>query len=427
MKLYGRKFFRRAMDQEAQYRRETRDGIVWEHLPDQRLCRVKIQGSNEHVVAWYPENWEKTPVYLKPGNAVRIAHVGGIRNRIEIVSHGLTVPSPVAGGIFPDMGVGANYWVSGGGLLATESDSLRVQILPGVARIGGVNYDLSFDPTMGDPMEMGDGVVMGSGIGIGEIDAPPDFYDTEWGEDIAKFRYDAFVVGIDGVIDYLKGAETFGTSGPPYYNPIMPEKPTIPGNHLLIGDYILVHSGMTEIVQSDVGRTFSMPRPFRLEMDITDPTMTIHVPNYRPAPPYYPVPVPTNTGVTIVMTDQYGNPAPRPGGGSYLFTFSFIGWQSGNGVIGVPSISGATLYPTTGEISREGSWAFSFCYERGGGEEGYSFDSADPENTAVQDLSPGLYGYVDYNGIRYHASGRVILLDHNGGYMPPELVLGGVL
>src|SRR4030065_2853698 len=136
-KLYGRKFFRRAMDQEAQYRRETRDGIVWEHLPDQRLCRVKIQGSKEQVVAWCPENWEKTPVYLKPGNAVRIAHVGGIRNRIEIVSHGLTIPSPVAGGILPDMGAGANYWVSGGGLLATGFDSLRVQILPGVARLGG--------------------------------------------------------------------------------------------------------------------------------------------------------------------------------------------------------------------------------------------------------------------------------------------------
>lgn len=422
MKLYGRKFFRRAMDQEAQYRRETRDGIVWEHLPDQRLCRVKIQGSNEHVVAWYPENWEKTPVYLKPGNAVRIAHVGGIRNRIEIVSHGLTIPSPVAGGILPDMGAGANYWVSGGGLLATVTGSLRVQILPGVARISGVNYDLGFDPTMGDPMVMGDGVVIGSGIGLEEIDAPPDFIG-----ETAQYRYDAFAVGADGVVDYLKGTPTTGSTGPPYFSPDIPEKPAIPGDHIIIGDYILVHSGMTEITQSDIGRIFSMPRPFRLEMTITYPTMTIHAPNYRSYPPYYPIPVPTNTQVKLAMVDQYGNPAPRPGGANYLFVFSFIGWQSGNGVIGVPSISGATLYPTTGEISREGTSGRDFVYERGGGEEGYSFDSADPENTAVQDLSPGLYGYVDYNGIRYNASGRVILLDHDGGYMPPELVLGGVL
>jgi hypothetical protein len=416
------------MDREAQSRRESRDGIVWEHLPDQRLCRVKVQGSNELVVAWYPENWERKPVYLKPGNAVRIAHVGGVRNRIEIVGHGLTIPSPVAGGILPDMGAGSNYWVSGGGLLATETESLRVRVLPGVLRISGVNYDLTFDPVMGDPMEMGDGLVIGSGTGIMEIDAPPDFIDTEWGTDIAQFRYDAFAVGADGVVDYIKGTETVGTSGPPSYNPVLPVKPSIPGDHVIAGDYILVHSGMTQIVQSDIGRIFSQPRPFRLEMNIATPTMTIHPPNHRIPPPYYPVPVPTNTAVELRMVDQYGNPAPRPGGGNYLYHFSFIGWQEGNGVIGQPSITGATLYPTTEEMTREAGWAYTFVYERAGAEEGYSYDPADPENTAgPNDLTPGLLGYVEYNGVNYYASGRVVLLDHNGGYMPPDLVLGGVL
>jgi hypothetical protein len=194
MKLYGRRFFRRTMDQDAQYRRETRDGVVWEHLPDQRLVRVKIQGSNELITAWYPENWQKTPVFLNLGNAVRIAHVGGMRSRIEIVGHGLTVPTPVAGGVLPDMGAGANYWISGGGLLSTEVSSLRVRILPGSVRIDGVVYDLTFDPEMGDPMEMGDGVVIGSGVGIEEIDPPPDFVETWYGE-VAQYRYDAFVVG----------------------------------------------------------------------------------------------------------------------------------------------------------------------------------------------------------------------------------------
>jgi len=410
------------MDQESESRRESRDAIVWEHLPDQRLVRVKVQGSNELVVAWYPENWERKPVYLKPGNAVRVAHVGGVRNRIEIVGHGLTIPSPVAGGVLPDMGAGGNFWVSGGGLLATESSSFRVQILPGIARIGGVNYNLTFDPVMGDPMMMGDGTIIGVGVGIKEIDPPPD-YAYPWYGQTAQFRYDAFVVGADGVVDYLKGTATIGTSGPPSYNPTPPVKPTIPGGHILIGDYILVYSGMTEITQADIGRTMTVPKPYRLTMEFEVPVMPIHTPDYRVPPPYYPVPHPTATAVEVMMIDQYGNPAPRPGGGHYTFNLTFIGWMEGNGVVGRRSITGATLDPTNGVTSGTHNYAYYFNYERAGAEEGYSYDPADPENTAVNDLSPGLNAYVDYGGLRYYASGRVILLDHNGVRMPPDLVL----
>jgi hypothetical protein len=412
------------MDQEAQYRRETRDGIVWEHLPDQRLCRVKIQGSNELVVAWYPENWQKTPVFLKPGNAVRIAHVGGLRNRIEIVGHGLTVPTPVAGGVMPpDMGLGGNYWVSGGGLLATEVSSLRVLILPGTIRIDGVNYDLTFDPVMGDPMEMGDGIVIGSGIGIEQIDDPPPFAYPWYGE-TAQYRYDAFVVGADGVVDYLKGTETVGTSGPPSYNPTPPVKPAIPGGHVLIGDYILVYSGMTAIEQSDIGRIMTAPRPYRLLMVLESPTMAWHDPDYRIPPPYYPIPHPTAQYVIMRMIDQYGNPAPRPGGATYQFSFGFIGYMGGMGVIGDRSISGATLNPTIETMTREGAYEYPFNFERANAKSGVSYDPADPESAGyVDDLSPSLLGYVDYNGERYNASGRVVCFDENGTPMPPYLVL----
>jgi hydrogenase maturation factor len=423
MKLYGKRFFRRAMDQEAQYRRETRDGIVWEHLPDQRLARVKIQGSNELVVAWYPENWQKTPVFLKPGNAVRIAHVGGVRNRVEIVGHGLAIPTPVAGGVLPDMGAGANYWVSGGGLLSTEVSSLRVRILPGIVRIDGVNYDLSFDPVMGSDMEMGDGVVIGSGIGIEQIDDPPPFAYPWYGE-TAQYRYDAFVVGADGVVDYLKGTATIGTSGPPSYNPTPPVKPAIPGGHVIIGDYILVYSGMTAIEQSDVGRIFATPGPYRLLMTIGDPEMVMNPPDHRIPPPYYPIPHPTNTPISLMMIDQYGNPSPRPGGGSYLFVLTFIGFMAGMGVVGRRSITGATLDPTEDTIYGEGGYVYTFNFERMNAKSGYSYDPADPESAGyVDDLSPALNGYVDYGGQRYNASGRVVCLDENGTPMPPYLVL----
>jgi hydrogenase maturation factor len=401
MRLYGKRFFRRTMDQEAQYRRESRDGIVWEHLPDQRLVRVKIQGSDELVVAWYPENWQKTPVFLKAGNAVRIAHVGGNRKRIEVVGHGLTIPTPVGGGMFPAIPAGADYWVSGGGLLSTETPSLRVQVLPGTVRIDGVHYDLSFDPVMGDPMEMGDGVVIGSGIGIEEIDPPPDFSYPYYGE-TAQYRYDAFVVGTDGVVDYLKGTATIGTTGPPYYNPVVPEKPAIPDDHVLIGDYILVYSGMTAIQQSDIGRIFAAAQPSRLII-VTEAIMAWHDPDLGPPPDYVEIPHPTDQAVELRMIDQYGNPARY--GGNYLFNLEFPAWIDGNGGIGQRSIAGSTIDPDNQPITGYASYNYFFSYQRA---------NADANDGYADDVTPGLHGWVDFQGIRYDASASIKLLDENG-------------
>jgi hypothetical protein len=401
MKLYGKRFLRRSMERDAQYRRESRDGIVWEHLPDQRLARVKIQGSNEIVTAWYPENWQKTPVFLKLGNAVRIAHVGGNRTRIEIVGHGLTIPTPVGGGMLPDLGAGEDYWVSGGGLLSTETPSLRVRILPGTIRIDGMNYDLTFDPLMGGPLQMGDGIVIGSGIGIDEIDPPPDFSYPFWGE-TAQYRYDAFVVGIDGVVDYLKGTAVIGTAGPPLYNPVVPEKPAIPAGHVLIGDYILVYSGMTAILQSDIGRIFQVARASRLII-ITNEIMDWHPPALGPPPDYVETPIPTDQGIDLQMIDQYGNPSRF--GGNYLFNLEFPQWIEGNGGIGVKSITGTTIDPNNQPISRYGSYGFSFSYQR---------QNADGNDGYADDVSPGLHAWVDFEGIRYEAATSIKLLDENG-------------
>src|SRR4030067_2969264 len=74
---------------------ETWDAIVWDVQPDQKTCRVKRQGSSKKITVNYPENWEKTPVYLKSKNAVKIMHTGGNRTRLEVVGHGQYIPSPV--------------------------------------------------------------------------------------------------------------------------------------------------------------------------------------------------------------------------------------------------------------------------------------------------------------------------------------------
>jgi len=98
MRLYGGRRLRRAIERRVAEGRELRDAIVFDVDPANRYCRVKIQGSDTYVKAWYPENWESTPQYLKPGNAVRIAHPGGNKARIEVVGHGFLLPTAVPGG-----------------------------------------------------------------------------------------------------------------------------------------------------------------------------------------------------------------------------------------------------------------------------------------------------------------------------------------
>jgi hypothetical protein len=94
--------------------------------------------------------------------------------------------------------------------------------------------------------------------------------------------------------------------------------------------------------------------------------------------------------------------------------------MDGMGVIGERSYAGQTLNPTTGEVVKEGSYATMLNYERTNAKEGVSYN---PGDGYTDDLSPALVGYVDYNGIRYNASGRIVCLDENGTPMPPYLVL----
>jgi hypothetical protein len=114
MITYGKKFLKNRIDSRVQARKESWDGQVREILPTLRLVGVTIQGSSKKIYARYPENWESNPSWMKVGNAVRIAYVGGER-RPEVVGHGLVVPTPVAGGgsQFPTLPVGDDAILTG--------------------------------------------------------------------------------------------------------------------------------------------------------------------------------------------------------------------------------------------------------------------------------------------------------------------------
>jgi hypothetical protein len=397
--MYGRKFMKRSMDREIRYRSESRDAIVWDIDLDERVCRVKIQGSNELVTAWFPENWQQSPVFIKKGNAVRIAHVGGERSRIEVVGWGLRIPTPVAGGIMPSLAAGGDYWISGGTLSTTGSMSLI--IAAGEAYIAGQSYDFAFDELMGGDMVMGEGVLMGSGDGILHVDPPPPFAEVWWG-DQARYRYDAFAVGVDGVVDYVKGEATTAA----------PVKPPIEGNHIIVGDYILIHSGMTEITNSDIGADFRPPSPSRLRMwfggvwmdEGAEYEMPWH-PNYYPPPDYLQTPFPTMLEIKVYMMDQYNNPIIRLGGGNYEFHMEFLGYMDGYG----RWIDGTTNPQV--------------CYSWISGNFVYVRQNADGNEGYPDDLSPSLLAYCDYGGYRYQSTARVVLLDESGTPMPPQLVL----
>jgi hypothetical protein len=246
MRLYGKKFIHKFVKQQINQKKTTADAILWQVDTIRKKAIVKIQGTNENVIAHFPRNWKEYPYWLKPRNAVRIIWREGHRGYIEIAGEGRAIPTPVEGPTFPEVSAPGDHWITGGLLLPSSPESLNLIATGGTYVIDGETYfynpELQVGGTqiiMDDPAHM----IMGSGnytmsMGTGQytvtIDEAPPCY---------RYRYDAFVVGTDGVIDYLKGVEAANN----------PSKPIIPGGHILIGDYILVKPNVTQILAENIG------------------------------------------------------------------------------------------------------------------------------------------------------------------------------
>jgi hypothetical protein len=92
MRLYGKKFVKRAMQAAISPRIESRDAVITQIDLNQEIVYVRIQGSTKTIGVRWPRNWESQPSWMKVGNAVRVQHTGGNRGSIEIVGHGLYIP-----------------------------------------------------------------------------------------------------------------------------------------------------------------------------------------------------------------------------------------------------------------------------------------------------------------------------------------------
>jgi len=244
--FYNKKLIRKSINAVTKSRQETRDAIIWEVLPTQRLCKIKIQGSTNFLYARYPQNWQNTPTFLKAGNAVRVMHRGGNHNVLEIVSHGMNVPT------FPDstdvpVTVGSTNAVLTGLDIYPIYGSMRVEVSSGTFRINAVTYSaagLILGNSYND-MVLGDNTVLGEIVAVISLTAPSAGY----------YRYSILVIGVDGVVDLVNGTQATT-------NPVMP---TTTAGHVKIG-HILLYGGMTEITAADINKLWETPIPNALNI-----------------------------------------------------------------------------------------------------------------------------------------------------------------
>lgn len=323
MRLYGQRFAKRYIDKRVNRKTETRDAILWDVDWNTFEARVKIQGTNEYVIAHFPRNWMRKPYWLKEGNAVSVRHRQGNRGYIEIIGEGRAVPTPVEGSVFPPEQDQPDMIISGCRMSESSPPQMAVVISSGTFRLDGTIYYLTPDVTgyiiMDDPapMTMGSGDTMGSGGYTVSLDAAPST--------VGHWRYDAVCVGTDLVIDYIKGVASTD-----------PVKPGIPSDHLQLGGYILVQWDDTYVTDGDIGYEWTAPRPTTVTLSTSSYTGTISGENnfvwYAEGGAHWPNP---ECSVTISVKDQYGE-AISPGAGGYDMTLNKAGgtgqvWSADSG------------------------------------------------------------------------------------------------
>lgn len=333
MRLYSKKIIKKQIKRQTDQRTESRDAILWDILSDQRLCRVKIQGSNELIIANYPLNRKIEAEFMKPGNAVRVAYVDGQRGRLEIVGHGRNLPTPVEGPLLPPEKAGEDLVLTGCKVVAFDPPVMAVNVTSGTYRIAGAVYAFGsgyvLPETGGFHLSENSGPILDDQYYIVEIDSPPST--------TGYFRYDAISIGTDGVPLYTKGTESK-----------WPEIPSIPNQHVLLGT-VLLYEGQTVIRSSDLNRERVEPKPFFLKAECE-----IGLVEYEDENEYT---------MTVSVLDQYEHPIYLPDPG-WKITLSEL---SGTGTYDPPLFPPANSWTEnqirsgsqrTGENSNSVSWKY---------------------------------------------------------------------
>jgi hypothetical protein len=304
LRTYGRKQFKRYVDRATRAKTETRDAIIWDVVEEDRVCQVKIQGSTEFIYAHYPRNQTTIPKWCRIGNAVRIVHKGGNRGYVEIAGEGRAAPTGLG---TPSVPTPADAVLTGLAAWATSPETMSITVDSGTYRIDGTIYNSdgtasNYYVMDDDPITMDDDpVAMDTSSGAIVIEAAPaDGY----------YRYDAIVLGANGVFDVIKGTEVTAD----------PVKPDVPADHVLI-TYVLVVGGVTKISQSVIGLEWTTPRAVYILAE-TDPPCETGLTWDSESPPD----VSQEATITATLYDQYSTVYS----GTWTWTFEII---AGDGVL----------------------------------------------------------------------------------------------
>lgn len=325
MRSNSNKLIRNILEKRIAAHKETKDCIIWEVVPQNRKARVRIQGSSKDIWASYPQSWEQTPPWLKAGNIGKLCFTGGVRGRIELIGTGQLRPTPYDGTpAMPDTGNGGDDLLSGGLVYPIPlSPRMAVMVATGGYRINGTAYALG--PKImgvGGTMYMGDGCPMGTTAAIVNIDSVASGY----------YRYDLICVGVDGVVDYVKGTATAsGTE---------PALPAVPADHVFLGR-VFVYPGLTAITANELSAYY------------TPPVVTNIVMSASPSTFVGGDPILVNLSITATLKDQYGNTITVPGENRWSFlkiyglgTMYFSGGEStsDNNVKIYSNFTGSTVH-----------------------------------------------------------------------------------
>lgn len=289
MRMYGKRFIRREREKSIDLKRETKDGIIWSIDISNRKVTLKIQGSNTEIAAYFPDNTHSPPPWCKLGNAIKIMHTGGIRGRIEIIGHGLVIPYPISGNIWPSDPVQENMILTGLQILAMPNlPGNKVLVTTGTARIEGTIITVgAMSLSDGDEFEMGEGGYMGEVAAILDAGSPvtagafPD-----WGYKINSVQLDQ-----SGNITLAQGNQfkaynngtitMYGGGNPPAGSSLdnLP-KPSVPWGSLEVGT-ILRYENQTIIRDFDINYDLILTLPWwrygrqptRLNIETDPPVM----------------------------------------------------------------------------------------------------------------------------------------------------------
>lgn len=361
MRTYGKQFLNRSMQQAAQDRIESRNALVIAIDSTARTCQVRIQNSTDLITAYYPEGWQRTPFWLKKNAPVRISHRGGLRGKIELISLGQVIITPLSGATFVTPDIPANGVLNGCQVSQVSNDpQMAVMIKTGSIRVGGSTYVLAEIKMESDAYRMGMGGKMGEIAGVSTISSAP----------AGGYRQDLVVIGEDSVINVVTGT-TFSTAE---------VLPTVPTSHVELGN-ILIHSSMSEILNQDIGKTFASPVPSRISVAISASQISS---------------VESTVSVNVSVLDQYGNAILRDSGGWYV-TLEFSG---GNGILNSGADGDST--DQVGAYTGSGSNQVSF---------GYTMD------TSTTPSSPVIMATL-HSDFSLSEAGSLLLLNSSGEILP---------